>query len=990
MAFPCPLYHENMDVTRVNTLPDRVHYLPSDGACLCGEEKQSSDRLLLLNGTWAFRYYPRFMDVGTSFLQEEGAWVDRPVPSVWQLHGFDTCQYTNVAYPFPFDPPYVPTANPCGVYRRHFTVSARQVAQKCYFVTEAVDSCYYLFVNGAFVGYNQVTHQTAEFDLTGRLHEGDNTVALVVLKWCDGSYFEDQDKFRFSGILRDVYVLFRPQQHLRDFVLRTPLGADDSAQLTAEVTFEGGACPFVATLRDADGRTVAQCEACGDFTLSVPHARRWNAEQPYLYTLSLATAEEHIVTEVGFREVAVVNRVLCVNGQPIKFRGVNRHESDPVTGPVLSVAHMKRDLELMKRHNINAIRTSHYPDAPVFLELCDRMGFYVIDEADVETHGMLSTAGGEDWGRMANNPAYEWAMLDRAQRMVRRDRNHPSVLVWSMGNESGYGCNVEAMLAWTRATDPTRLRHYESTRGSEGRDNNYADLSFQSGMYTAPHDVQTYLEDSRNQKPFVLCEYCHAMGNGPGDLEDYFQVLSTHENAAGGFVWEWCDHAVYRGQAPDGRPQYGYGGDFGEIQHDGNFCMDGLVYPDRRPHTGLLELKNVQRPLRFRLSDDRRALIIHNYLDFTPSSAFGIRAERMRDGEVVGTWEPVGGWPVVPPHGEATVPLDVPCDGGYAHLLLRTTWREGTDVVPAGWECGVDQVELSDETSPAVALSASGAVRVEESEELFTLTGADFCYEFSRVTGLFTRMEKGGVARLARPMEFNLWRAPTDNDMHLKHEWYGARYNIPVARVYHSSVAQQDGVVTVQATLSLGAVSRQRAVTLETTWRVDGAGRFTCHVEVTRDSAMAFLPRFGLRLFLPYTWEQVSYTGYGPQESYADKHRASYYGRFDTTVSALHEDYIRPQENGSHWGCRQVQVGDAQPRLCVSGRDFSFNASHYTQEELEGRRHNVELRESPWTVLCVDARHSGVGSGSCGPQLADRFRVNETQFAMDMAWEWMN
>lgn len=991
MALPCPNYHENTDITRVNTLPDRAHYLPSDGECLCGKEKLTSPRLLLLNGIWEFRYYERFMDVDASFLQPGGEWEPMPVPSVWQLHGHDACQYTNIPYPFPFDPPYVPTATPCGVYRRTFTVSDRQAAQKAYFVTEGVDSAYYLFVNGEFVGYNQVTHQSAEFDLTGRLCAGENTVALVVLKWCDGSYFEDQDKFRFSGILRDVYLLFRPEKHIRDFVLRTPLAADGTAHLAAQVAFEEDACPFTAVLRDASGTVVAQCEATGDFTLTLASPCLWNAEQPYLYTLTLATAEEAIVTEVGFREVTVSDRVLRLNGQPIKLRGVNRHESDPVTGPVLTVEQMKRDLVLMKRHNINAIRTSHYPDAPVFLELCDRMGFYVIDEADVETHGMLNTAGATDWGRMANNPVYEWAILDRVQRMVRRDRNRPCVLIWSMGNESGYGCNIEKALAWTRETDPTRLRHYESTRGSEGRQNDYRDLDFQSGMYTSLDAVRAYLEDERNTKPHVLCEYCHAMGNGPGDLEDYFQLFYTHDNDAGGFVWEWCDHAVRCGETADGHPQYGYGGDFGEIQHDGNFCMDGLVYPDRRPHTGLLELKNVQRPLRFRLSDDRQALIVHNYMDFTSSAAFVIRAERMRDGVTVGEWAPVGGWPEVPPHGEAAVPFDPTPSGGYEHLLLRTSWREATAAVPAGWECGVDQLLLGDKPVPVTAPAVQAAPpHIEESEEFFTLSGACFRYVFSRVTGLFVRMEKGGEERLGRPMAFNLWRAPLDNDMHIKHEWYGARYNIPVARVYRSAAVVEGDEAVLRLTLSLGAVSRQRAVTIEETWRVNGEGRIVCHMDVTRDPVMAFLPRFGLRLFLPRGWEQVRYCGYGPGESYVDKHRASYYGRFDTTVTAMHEDYIRPQENGSRWGCRSLTLGDGVPRLNVSGHDFSFNASHYTQEELEGRRHNYELQESAWTVLCLDARHSGVGSGSCGPQLAERFRVNETAFALDLTLEWEN
>ena len=962
MKFPLTtLYHEDLTVTRVNACPDRVHYLPSDGENLCGQEKVSSDRLLLLNGQWEFRYYERFMDVDDSFLVPGGEWDSLPVPAVWQLHGYGDRQYTNVAYPIPYDPPYVPVDNPCGVYRRTFTVSDAQAAKKIYFVTEGVDSCYYLFVNGQFVGYNQVTHNTGEFDLTGRLTAGENTVALVVLKWCDGTYFEDQDKFRFSGIIRDVYLLFRPERHIRDFVLTTPLRAGE-ADVCATVTYEGEAVPFTATLRDGAGALVAETEACGDFTLTVQNPALWNAEQPILYTLTLATAAESIVVEVGFREVKIENKVMLVNGQAVKFRGVNRHESDPFTGPVVNVQHMLRDLTLMKEHNINAIRTSHYPDAPVFYELCDRLGFYVIDEADQEAHGVTATAGRAPFGLIMNDPAFEFALMDRIQRLVRRDRNHASVLIWSTGNESGYGCNMEKALAWIKEEDPTRLRHYESTQGVPKRENDYSDLSFWSQMYPGPWDVENYLKNPDNQKSHILCEYCHAMGNGPGDLENYFQVMYAYENHAGGFVWEWCDHAIYMGDTEDGRPKFGYGGDFGEIQHDGNFCMDGLVYPDRRPHTGLKELKNVQRPLRFTLNEEKTAITVHNYLDFTASDVFDIAATVMRDGEKVGEWTPAGGWPVVPPHGEATVPFDLTATAGYEHLLLRTTRRAADGVLPAGFEVGVDQLCFGDEAVERPLWTEGAAPMVQEDEETVLLRGDGFRYVFNKLTGLFT-------------------------EMHYKHEWYGARYNIAAPRVYSVSVTRGE-CVEIKATLSLLAVSRQRAATIEVVWRVENDGRITCRAEVSRDAVMAYLPRFGLRLFLPRAAEQVTYWGYGPGESYVDKHRSCWYGRFDTTVSALHEDYLRPQENGSHFGCREVQVGDGTVALTVAGQDFSFNASHYTQGELEGRRHNFELKESEWTVLCLDAYHSGVGSGSCGPQLMNEYRLMSEHFTMEFTFDW--
>lgn len=975
MKFPAKtLYHENADITRVGACPDRVYYLPSDGENLCGQDKRSSDRLLLLNGEWEFRYYPRFMDVGEEILSPGGEWDALPVPAVWQLHGYDSCQYTNVPYPIPYDPPYVPVENPCGVYRRTLTLTEEQAAKKLYFVTEGVDSCYYLFVNGEFAGYTQVSHATGEFDLTGKLHTGENVLTLAVLKWCDGTYFEDQDKFRFSGIFRDVYLLLRPQRHIRDFHIT----ADAAGLLTAGLTFEGEPVSFTATLRDGD-QTVARTTAAGDFTLQVENPVLWNAEFPHLYTLTLAAEEEQIVTEVGFREVYVKDKVLMLNGVPVKFRGVNRHESDPFVGPAVNVAHMLRDLALMKAHNVNAIRTSHYPDAPVFYELCDRLGFYLIDEADQETHGMLTTGTPGDWGRIMDDPAFEWPALDRVQRLVRRDRNHPSVLIWSLGNESGWGCNTEKAAAWVKKEDPTRLCHYESIGSTEGRQNDYSDLDFRSEMYPSPGAIKAYLEDERNEKPHILCEYCHSMGNGPGDLEEYFQVIYSHRNHAGGFVWEWCDHAVYCGDTPEGKPRFHYGGDFGEIQHDGNFCMDALVYPDRTPHVGLRELKNVQRPLRFRLSEDKKTLFIRNMWDFTDSSAYTVSARIMRDGENGAEWAPAGGWPAVKPHEEAAVPFDGDIPDGYAHLLLRTC-RSGDEV-------GVDQLLLNDAESPAAA-PASGPLETQEDEEFVTVSGENFRIVFSKLTALPVSVEKNGASRLDKPMEWIIWRAPTDNDMHEKHKWYGARYNIAAPRVYGTALTKDGAGVTFTADLSLSAVSRQRAVTVKAVWNVAGDGALTCKADVTRDPAMPWLPRFGLRLFLPDGFEQVTYRGYGPFESYADKHRADWYGRFTATVSDLHEDYLRPQENGSRWGCRELRVSDGAAALTVTGRDFSFNASHYTQGELEGKRHNYELVPCGCTVLCLDFRHSGVGSGSCGPQLADRYRINEERFTGELTMKW--
>lgn len=994
-----PQYHENEQVVRVGTMPDRAYYLPAEdgepsSAASYGREKQSGSRLLLLNGSWRFRYYERFADVDESLLAEAAdlaALEDMPVPSVWQLHGHDGCQYTNVPYPFPYDPPFVPHDNPCGLYIRDFEVSG-QSGRRAYLNFEGVDSCFYLYINGRFVGYDQVSHSTSEFDVTDFLREGRNRVAVLVLKWCDGSYFEDQDKFRFSGIFRDVYLLFRPEGHLWDFTVTTPLSADyTAAEVRVALAFLGASQPVTLTLTDADGAVVASAEATETAVLSVPRPCLWNAEQPYLYTLTLATAEERVVTKVGLREIAVRDGVVCLNGQAIKFRGVNRHDSDPVTGPVVSVAHMLRDLTLMKQHNINAIRTSHYPNQPVFLELCDQYGFYVIDEADVEAHGVTALYGSDsDYAKLANDPAYELEFLDRVRRLVARDKNRPAVVIWSMGNEAGFGCNIERCLAFAKAADPTRLTHYECIACQRGYQPDLHNLDLHSRMYASVEDIQHYFEVQHGHKPFVQCEYSHAMGNGPGDLEDYFQRMCRYDGFCGGFVWEWCDHAVYMGETADGRAKYYYGGDFHELQNDGNFCMDGLVYPDRRPHNGLRELKNVMRPLRAAWTNEaRQAILLHNYLDFTSSGdAVDIACDILLDGEKIGTFEPDGGWPDIPPHGSAAVPLTgaFPAEG-RCHLLFRMTRRSGDALVPAGHPVGVDQLELFDRPQVAPRIETAPPA-FTETDTAVTVSGGGFTYVYDKYGGVFRSMIVKETERLLRPMAYNLFRAPTDNERDTCHQWYGARLDHPMVRVYRTDTAVTDGWVEIRSALSIAAISRQRSVTLEVLWRIDGNGAVSCHVEADRNPAMPWLPRFGLRLFLDNAWEQVRYRGYGPYESYPDKRRASWYGRFDTTVRALHEDYLMPQENGSHWGCREVMIGDGRHGLMATGPDFCFNASHYTEEELTAKRHSFELQESGYTVLCLDCAQSGVGSHSCGPELLKPYRFDALHFDLDLTLRW--
>lgn len=990
-------YFETLDVLHLNTEPNRAYYIPaSEGAePFCCREK--SDRFQLLSGEWDFRYYDSVRALTEEFWKDgfcRCGFEKILVPSVWQNHGHDRHQYTNTRYPFPYDPPYVPMENPCGAYVRDFCIGEKKADFRYYLNFEGVDSCFYLWINGDFVGYSQISHSTSEFDVTNFLRSGKNTVAVLVLKWCDGSYLEDQDKLRMSGIFRDVYLLSRPENHIRDFTVRTLLSNNyQSAKVEVALEFAGEECPVEYTLTAPCGCQIAAGTAEGGITIPVENPVLWNAENPALYTLTLTTPGETIHQKVGIREVKTENGVLYVNGQNIKFRGVNRHDSDPFTGYAISVEQMVKDLRIMKEHNINAIRTSHYPNSPLFTGLCDEFGFYVIAEADLEAHGVcdlydkVTESFSEKYARIAKDPVWQQAIVDRAQHSVIRDKNHPSVLIWSMGNESGYGCNLEAALTWTKQYDPTRLTHYEGAAHDPAKKGDlYKDLDLVSRMYPSLQDIEENLLHI-TEKPLVLCEYIHAMGNGPGDAEDYQQLIEKYDTFCGGFVWEWCDHSVYMGKTNEGKPKFYYGGDFGEFPHDGNFCMDGLVYPDRTPHTGLKEFKNVIRPLRVRKGEGDREFILHNYLDFTNAGDYlTLSWKLMQDGSEIasGTVENLD----VAPHGEQTItlPAEIPADGTVTADFFLTRKCDGK-LTKAGQCLGTDQVILSRDTAVKCCKMDNGSVEFVEDDRRIVFTGSNFRYVYNKETGIFDEMVFENRTLLQKPMNWNIWRAPTDNDRNIRHEWEAAGYDRTLSRGYCAKAVQKDGKVILTDRVSLSAIYLQKVVEIEVTWticpagglKVDAKGKFGF-------GGLPYLPRFGLRLFLDNGMEQVSYFGYGPYESYLDKHRASRLGRFCASVDALHEDYLKPQENGSHWDCSDVTVAGNDLALTVLGDSFSFNASHYTQEELTAKKHNFELEKSGFTVLCIDGAVSGIGSNSCGPQLHEQYQLREdAQLTMKFA-----
>ena len=997
-----PRYYENLSVLHENTMPARAYYIPASKRMdNLVEHREESDRMQLLNGTWKFQYFNSIYDIQDSFFEKNydtENFDEIQVPSVWQMAGYDTHQYTNIRYPFPFDPPYVPQDIPCGAYVHTFEYSRDEKAPKSFLNFEGVDSCFYVWINGSYIGYSQVSHMTSEFDVTDVLQDGTNTVAVLVMKWCDGSYLEDQDKFRMSGIFRDVYILKRPKQAISDYHIKTRI-EDMLAKVEIEMKFYSPLNVKIS-IEDRNGAVVALGSIAeeGTAVLEIASPELWNTENPYLYKLILETENEVIVDHIALRKIEIKDQVIYLNGQKIKFRGVNRHDSDPVTGFTINPEQITTDLTLMKQHNFNAIRSSHYPNAPFFYEMCDKYGFMVIDEADIEAHGPFMIYRKEDtdynrfkrWNeKIADDPVWEEAIVDRVKLMVERDKNRFCIVMWSMGNESAYGCNFEKALEWTKNFDPDRITQYESARYRNYDETyDYSNLDVYSRMYPALSEIQEYL-DKDGSKPFLLVEYCHSMGNGPGDFEDYFQMIQDNDKMCGGFVWEWCDHAIAHGTAENGKTIYAYGGDHGEEIHDGNFCMDGLVYPDRTVHTGLLEYKNVYRPARvISYNKESGELVIHNYMDFDDLKDYvKISYELTQDGLVISK----GILPEfsVAPHGEGktNLKINVP-ENGKCYLKLIYHLKKELPLLDEDHILGFDEIEVSKEDTKCKLAEkwipktvVDSELQVNENDTQIHIKGREFAYTIDKRTALFTEMKFAGREYLNHPMELNIWRAPTDNDMYIKSEWKKAHYDKAYTRAYTTEVVQGKHGVKITSHASVVAETVQKILDVTITWKIEAAGKIDADIAVTKDDEFPDLPRFGVRMFLDKKLSAVRYFGMGPQESYCDKHQAASHGLYRADVGDLHEDYIRPQENGSHYDCEYVELNNSRYGIVASAeKAFSFNASYYTQEELEKKTHNYELIESDSVVFCVDYALNGIGSNSCGPVVLEQYRFDDVLF----------
>lgn len=981
-------YHQNFETLHVNCKKPRSYYIPfSSSVSALSGRRENSDRFNLLSGEWYFNYYECYQDIPENILTKKfnESDIKIPVPSNWQLHGYDAPQYTNFDYPIPYDPPYVPNENPAGVYSRDFTIDKKFEGYRHLINFEGVDSCFYLYINGVFVAYSQVSHSTSEIDITDYVNIGSNRITVVVLKWCDGTYLEDQDKFRLSGIFRDVYILSRPKGHIEDYFVRTDVSTDFR---TAKITIDIDAPNpqgINLELIDPEGGTVARTvtDINGNGTFEVENPLLWSAETPHLYSLMIDGYGEYICEKVGIKSFKVDNGVIKLNGRAIKLRGTNRHDSHPDVGYAVTEQLMLQDLMLMKQHNINAIRTAHYPNDPRFMEMCDKYGFYVIDEADLECHGVVSLDGGYKgalYHTIAKDPTFKEAILDRVQRLVERDKNRPCVIMWSMGNESGYGECIINAINWTKQRDNTRLVHYENVHIDGTTTSPEPDVV--SRMYPTPEWCKEYLADENETRPLVLCEFSHVLGNSPGDFKDYWDIIYSNPRFCGAFVWEWTDHAFVLGKTKDGKNKYGYGGDFGEKVHAGLFCLDGLVTPHREPSVGLKEYKTVVQPVKIEVQNlEDKLFKISNLYDFIYLSRFECVWELTLEGKVIESGS-LGALPIPPQRAES---IRIKCNypkTGNCYLRIAFKQMQDTAWADAGEEIAFAQFKIPTEKENIVKQLSGSDITVNETAKTITLKNDNFEYIFNKFSGAFDSLTVSNKNLLTKPMAFNVWRAIIDNDCFVKEQWELLGLNRMETQVREVNCIKSANDVEIRVKAKMGAVSRRCYITINALWKVKSNGVIDFNADVQVDEKVNYLPRFGLRMAVDKSLSTVEYFGLGPYESYIDKRYANYFGRFKDDVNNMMANYIVPQDTGNHhqtlWGGVYNKDGFGIVFKCENG--FDFQALPYSQEQLEQAKHDFELEKPDNTYLCADFMQSGVGSNACGPVLADKYRLKDKEF----------
>jgi beta-galactosidase len=936
------------------TMPLRNYYIPyeSEEACLRKDERYNK-RFLSLNGIWDFNYYENIEDADINNITYNNK---IEVPSCTQLQGFDSPHYTNVPYPFPYDPPNILKSNPCFAYHRKFEIT--NCKSKTYINFLGVDSFFYLYINDHFVGYSQVSHACSEFDITPYINTGTNTVKVFVAKYCAGSYLEGQDKWRLSGIFRDVFLLFRPEQHIENYTIKTDISGSVNISTTKPVQF---AAKLLETGQIAEGT--------GSVTLNVNNPKLWNAENPNLYNLIIICNGEYILEEIGFREIKAVNGVIKVNGKEIKFRGVNRHEFDPIRGSAITRESIINDLKIIKQHNINAIRTSHYPNHPEFYKLCNRYGFYVIDEADIECHGVLTQNG--DWNEslfhdLAENPEYAEMFLHRIRCLYERDKNFSCILFWSLGNESGMGPNLEAGAKYLKEQDQSRLIHYEGIWYRRDKSNHYDDIiDVASCMYPDYEWLKSFPDDAMEKRPLIVVEYAHSMGNSPGDLKDYWDIIKDNSRIAGAFVWEFCDHAIFM----NGR--FNYGGDFGEDYHDKNFCIDGLVTADRKIKPGIKELKQVLAQVRISaVNIDNGHYRFENFYDFTNFDKLKIcytirlNSKEIKKGEIIPN-ENNFDFTIQYPHMEK----------GFCNILFRVVLNQENDLYEKDYEIYYTSFVLQE---PEIVQNQKTCdISVTEKRNLLNVSAGDYTYIFEKNSGILKQITYHDNNLLTSGIKLQCMRASTDNDVYLIHIF--EQYRLLKLRQYATQYSLINNSLEFKGKLVYDIIHPPVSFNIRYTFLNNGVD---IHIDAEVAEYVKLLPRFGVTFALDKSFRKAEYLGYGPYESYIDKRNASYKDIFRFDVLNDYQSYLKPQESSSHFGCNYLKISDNDKTICInSNTSFSCSAVPYDVKTLMETKNSSNLPEIQNTYVNIDYKMMGIGSASCGKPLMEKYLLKEKKIS---------
>ena len=1010
---------ENPQMVGYNKLPAHVDIVPlRDEQMALQGNRSDSPYFLSLNGRFHFQLAPNPHDVPVFHTEnfDAGAWDSIEVPGNWTMQGYDKPIYTNVKMPFKPNPPFVPKDNPTGLYRRTFDLPENWADKRIVICFEGVESAFYLWVNGRFVGYSQGCRLPAEFDLTDFVQSGENSLAIKVIRWSDGSYLEDQDHWWMAGIYRDLFLYATPHIYLQDFFVQTKLDDDyQDALLKVDVKIghanDADMAGFKVAMQLFDAEKTAvfprpmtqfimpQFHKITQltFTKTVTNPAKWSAETPNLYTLVLTLTNasgdvaQVVRSRVGFRQVAIKGRELLVNGRALLIKGVNRHEHDPKTGKTISEAAMIADIKLMKQFNINAVRNSHYPTHPRWYELCDEYGLYIIDEANIEAHAL--------YDRLCHDPQWAYAFMERGMRMVERAKNHPSIISWSLGNESGYGANHDALAGWIRRVDETRPLHYEGaiTRYL-GRDweDGYAVTDLTCPMYPTVQEIIDYANDPAASRPLIMCEYSHAMGNSNGNLKEYWDAIKSHHGLQGGFIWDWVDQGLEKVDE-NGVTYYAYGGDFGDEINDANFCINGLVSPDRKPHPVMYEFKKLIQPIvmeRVDLSSGQ--ILVRNAFDFVDMTGVNGRFTLDINGKFVqeGNLPPLN---LAPQKGEI---LQLPIEpvtlapGEECFLTVRFYLAEATAWAEAGHEVAWEQFKLPLPVSVPEPISLDGLSRLDVAETAvsITISGRGFQFTFDKSTGQLTSWHSQDVDLLHEGIRLNIWRAPTDNDGIKSqsddvrkdlYRWLEAGFNQLTHKnksIKWTQPSPQKACVTIQTVVSSPA-HPQAFVHLHT-YTITANGELHIENEVIADSNLPNLPRVGLTMQLPAGFEQVSWYGKGPHENYVDRNAGAVVGFYQGTVDEQYFPYIMPQENGNKTAVRWLTLtNDKGIGIQARGDDlFEFSVHHNTANDFYEAHHTHELKRRDQVILNLDYKQSGLGGHSCGPATLPHYCIQPGVF----------